>query len=108
MEELKKDVKKVGKETKDKVKEKIGVASEFASKVAKKEYTFSGDTMMAAGALAGLILGKLIKVNHENKKQQLELEKRSFTNGVLEGRISEMRHIARMEKQNEKTTNSQE
>ena len=56
MEELKEDIKKVGKETKEKVEEKINVTGAFVTKVRRKEYIFSGDTVVGVGiALSGLV-----------------------------------------------------
>lgn len=103
MEELKEDIKKVGKETKEKVEEKINVASEFVEKVRDKEYIFSGDAVVAAGiALGGTLIaliGKTISLDKKNEKLEEELDRKNFDNGVLVGRVSELRNSEAVRKQ---------
>ena len=106
MEELKEDIKRVGKETKEKVEEKINVASEFVEKVKGKEYIFSGDAVVAAGiALGGTLIaliGKAISLDKKNEKLEEELDRKNFDNGVLVGRVSELRNSEAMRKKSEK------
>lgn len=106
MEELKEDIKKVGKETKEKVEEKINVTGAFVTKVRRKEYIFSGDTVVGVGiALSGLVavlVGTSLSLDKKNEKLEKDLNRKSFQNGVLAGRVSELRYADVLRKKKEK------
>ena len=102
MEELREDIKRVGRDTKEKAKEKIHVASEFVAKAKDKEYTFTGDAILGAGLVLGgvvtWLLGSLVVVTRINEKQSKSVARQhktidiaNFENGVLTGRVSELR-----------------
>ena len=106
MEDLKNDIKKAGKEVKEKAEEKINVASEFVSKVKDREYILSGDAIAAAGlAVSGAIaalIGTAFSLNKKNEKLEAEIRKRDFYNGVLVGKVGELRRAEILRKNSEK------
>lgn len=95
MEELKDDIKKVGRETKEKVEEKINVASEFVTKVKQKEYIFSGDALIGAGVAVGgallALVAKSVSLDKKNDKLEKKLDETWYHNGILVGRLAELR-----------------